>query len=111
MQCKVQNNEIGITSRSSEKFNNKSTILLDEISTKIRSIPQNFKNSFKPNIISGNNIIGEIKTCLVDYSGSEVVKYFVSNNKKIGLYGDSYRNFSMISENFQNTLRLVSTAM
>lgn len=26
-----------------KNFNNKSTILLDELSTKIRSIPQNFK--------------------------------------------------------------------
>lgn len=91
-----------------KNFNNKSTILLEELSTKIKSIPQNFKNSFKPNIfipniISGNNIIGEIKTCLVDYSGSEVAKYFVSNNKQIGLYGDSYQKFSMISENFQKT--------
>jgi len=102
---------IVILPEAKENFDNKAENLL----TLISEIPQQKAaiEGFKPDFytehaLTEEDIIGEIKTDLVNGLGKELGKIFYHNKKEYGITGDNYSKFLNLAENIQKNNSLKS---
>ncbi len=97
--------------QAANNFNVKAEGLLAELVSVPRPARRGHQGPLDPDVhvaasFGPENIIGDIETRHIDYSGNEVAKSFEEGGRLVGLSGDGYKNLVRIAEGIHKVRQL-----